>query len=222
MRTIEKDLGSENPLVRFIKGRSLALAGEHAEAILHFRAVLAEDPYNVGAIFALGRSLVRTGEREKGLVYLQRHREILPLWDDYQFARKSLELNRAHAPNHARLGEAARRLGKRSEALAAYSKATELATSEQVVPIALRYARFVAEDLEFGDLDLAIRILRDAAATVDDPRLHVRAGDLLLDAGRAAEALAAFEHARVLRPNDPAIQERIEKAREATKGDSKE
>jgi predicted negative regulator of RcsB-dependent stress response len=82
------------------------------------------------------------------------------------------------------------------------------------VPIVLRLARLLREDLE--NLDAAVRLLAEEAAhpaTAADPRLHVRAGDYLMEAGRSTEALQHYLQAERMRPDDPPILERVQRAR---------
>jgi len=81
------------------------------------------------------------------------------------------------------------------------------------VPNALRWARLLAEDR--GDTQAAVDLLVRTARRAQDARLHVRAGDVLLEARRASDALVQFEAARALRPSDARIAERIAAARAA-------
>ena len=203
----------DEPRFWTLDGIRLARGADLSGAIERFRAALAANPIDAAACFGLGQALVRSGAREEGLRVLAEHRRQVPLIDELGFAEHSLDLAPLHAPNHAAVGDAERALGRFDRAEAAYARALQLAEGAQVVPIALRAARLLAEDR--GDLESALAVLRASAAQVSDPRLHVRAGDLLLEAGRAAEAAAAYETALALAPGDAQIQERVQRARRA-------
>ena len=193
------------------EGRRLARERRFADAAAAFRAALARDPFDGEALFGLGRALVQGGEREEGLQALARHRELVPLLDAVDFARRGVDLAPAHAPNWSALGDAERALGRLDRAEEAYRRAAELAREpEHVVANALRHARLLDEDQK--DLEGALRVLDDAAKRADDVRLHVRAGDLLWASGDR-RALAAFERALALRPDDVGLWKRIEAVR---------
>ena len=201
--------GKEDASVLVLLGRREASRGRHAEAVVHFERALKEDSVLPAALFGLGTSLVRSGQRERGRSILQRHREVLPLLDRLEFAERSLQLNPAHAPNQAALADVLRQLDTLEEAERYYRSAYEKARAGEVVPITLRFARFQLENRE--DLDGALRLLREAATRVEDVRLPVREGDWLAAAGRKTEAAAAYRRALELRPGDPKIRERIER-----------
>ena len=223
----ERVLGKKNVEVLVRRGQQKVRDGEHAAAIPFFEKALTLDPIQSEALFGLGRARVRTGEKGEGLKLLEKHRALTPLLDRLDFARRNLDLDLSHAPNHAALADVERELAAfdsaaLDRAVAGYVRAAELATKEQRVPIALRHARLLAEDR--ADVDGAVGILQAAWRGGKDARLAVRAGDLFLQAKRAPEALAEYERARVLRPQDRAIAARIERAREAieTAGNGKQ
>jgi tetratricopeptide (TPR) repeat protein len=210
-------LGPDDPRLLDFEGRSLARRDRHAEAVSAFRRALDLDPVDGAALHGLGRSLIALGERQEGLAVLERQRRLTPLLDQLDFAQRSVDLAPLHAPNLAALGDAERALGRSERALQLYQRAQELAQGEDVVPIALRLARALAEDSH--DPDAAVLTLERAAARVPDARLYVRAGDVLMAAQRPLEAVQRFLKAQELRPTDPAIAGRIEQARAAYKRD---
>jgi tetratricopeptide (TPR) repeat protein len=211
---LRENIPADDPRPDEIAGRRAARRGQHAEASQWFRKALAKDPLDRAALFGLGQSLLKSGEREEGAKVLAEHRQLVPLLDQLDFAQQSLELEPLSGPNHAALGDAERALGRIDRAQAAYRRASELAKPEQITPIVLRYARLVAEDRR--DIPAAVRMLDEAAARAKDPRLFVRAGDLLLGAGRPSEAVERFARALELRPQDTAIRERWTAAQAAT------
>jgi tetratricopeptide (TPR) repeat protein len=206
-------LGEEDARLLVYQARAHARAGRWPEAIADFRRALESDPLDGAALFGLGRALISSGERDEGIAVLTRHRALTPLLDQLDFARRSLDLAPLHAANHAAVGDAERALGRIEAAQAAYARALELASGEELVPIALRQARLLAEDRT--DVDAAVSALESAAARFPDARLFVRSGDLLLAAGRPVDAVQRYLRARELRPDDAQIAQRIEKARAA-------
>lgn len=206
-------LGVHNPRVLALRGRMLAAQGRHADAVPLFRDALAGDPLDRQALFGLGQSLVRSGARDEGLAVLMRHREVLPLLDARDFALQALALDPSHAPHHAQLGDIARSLGLVDAAIARYEQAASLAAPDELAPIVLRHARLLVEDADA--LDDALDRLASAAARVQDVRLPVRAGDLLVAAGRPGEALEHYRLALTWRPDDARIKTRIEDAARA-------
>jgi tetratricopeptide (TPR) repeat protein len=217
-RAIERAsaLAPDDPRVQGFVGRRYLRQGRPAEAAAVFKKTLALAPRDATALFGLGRALIALGEREEGLAILAQHRRLIPLIDQLDFARRGLDLDPLSAPNHAAVGDAERALGEIERAEESYRRAGELAQGSDVVPIALRHARLLAEDR--ADTAGALAVLAAAQRRVAPPgdaRLFVRAGDLLLAAGRVDEALAELERARALRPDDAAVAERIEAARRA-------
>ena len=212
-------LGEDDVRVLGFRARALARRGDDAGALVLYRRAHELDPYDPAALFGLGRALVAVGEREQGLARLQEHRELTPKLDALDFAQRSVDLAPLHAGNHATVGDAERALGRTQRALEAYERAYALATREQVVPIALRLARLLAEDLE--RLDAAVALLEEAGAKVDDPRPWVRAGDLLRADGRPMDAIQRYLRARELRPDDAAIQQRIDETHASYRKDPK-
>ncbi len=217
---LARALGAEHAEVLALRGHERARAGDDEGAVRAFRRALAADPVHGAATFGLGRALLRLDRADEALAVLERHRALVPLLDQLEFARQSLDLDPLHGPNHALVGDARRALGRLAAAPALlaqaerdYERACELAAADELVPIALRLARLRAEDL--GDVDRAVAALDAAAARADDVRLAVRAGDVLLDAGRAAEAARRYETALAARPGDPQIVARLERARAA-------
>jgi len=204
-------IGEDDPRVQTLLGRRHVRNGRFDEAARSFRLALVADPDAAAAMFGLGQSLLRLGQRDEGLRVLEQHRRITPLLDRLDFCLRSLDLNPLSAHNHAAQGDAERALAHHERAEASYRTAARLAGANEIVPIALRHARLLAEDL--GNLPGALEVLRSAGRQVQDVRLHVRAGDLLLASGQPAAALEAFEQALELRPGDALIAQRIEAAR---------
>ena len=200
-------LGEEVAVTWILRGRRAASAGEHGRAADDYRAALELDPISAEALFGLGTALVRSGERDEGRRVLEEHRRVLPLLDELEFAERGLQLDPAHAPNQAAVGDVHRALGQVAEAEAYYRRAQELASDDELVPIVLRYARLEVEDKH--DLAAAVRRLDEAVARVRDVRLLVRKGDLLAAHGRREDARAAYDRALDVRPGDPRILERI-------------
>jgi len=200
----------DDPRLLAFEGERLTRTGDDAGALAAYEAALARDPLNPTALYGRGRALIRLGRREEGLAALAHHRELLPALDAHEAARRALDLDPSHGPNHAQFGDVERALGRHEEARRAYARAAELATPDQLAPITLRRARLLHEDLRRSDE--AVARLDEAFARVPDVRLLVRAADVLVESGRPDEALVRLERARAIRPTDAAIAERIEHA----------
>jgi len=212
-----KLLGETDHRVPLLRARALLERGDHAEAAAGFARVLERAPLEAEAIFGLGRALVFSGERERGLKTLERHRELTPLLDALDFAQRGLDLAPAHGPNHAALGDAWRALfpydpSAYARAEAAYDVALSLMEGEARVPVHLRRARLIA-DHGVGFF-AAAHALDRALEEGKDAQLLVRAAEYYERGGDVATAIIRLERALAIRPGDRAIRERIERARE--------
>jgi tetratricopeptide (TPR) repeat protein len=206
--------GSGDARLWSAEGRRLARSGNTTKAAEAFRKALALDDCSAEAWFGLGRALLAADRQAEGLQALEKHRKLTPLLDQWDFARRAVDLAPLHAPNLAALADAERALGRFARAEELYARAVELAQgAEQLVPIVLRQARFVAEDKQ--DARAALALLVKTAERAPDARLFVRAGDLALEAKDAPHAIELFERAQKLRPKDAEIEKRLVKAREA-------
>jgi hypothetical protein len=209
-------LGADHPQVLVLLARRHERHERWSEAALAYRAALAADPIERAALFGLGQALLRAGELEEGRAALERHRQMIPLLDRLDDALRTVDLAPHHGPNHANLGDAERALGRIDEAEAAYRTGLARAAGDQLVPIALRLARLLREDR--SSVDGAVALLTDVAArpaAAGDPRPAVRAGDYLMEAGRALEALQHYQRAEALAPADENVRARVAEARRA-------
>jgi tetratricopeptide (TPR) repeat protein len=141
-------LGADDPRVQVLDARRLARLGRYADVLPIVTRVLASDPYDAEALFLQGQALARTGDREAGLVVLERHRALAPLLDDLDFAERGVDIAPLHAPNHARVADVERAIGRLERAEVAYARALELATPDELAPIALRAARLSHEEID--------------------------------------------------------------------------
>ncbi len=205
-------LGAEALEVRRLEARLLLQRGEDRAALPLLRELLTRDPLDAEAGYALGRALVRAGEREEGLALLERHRALAPLLDALDFARRGVALAPLGASNQAALAEAWQALapfdpGALERAAEAHGRALALAAGEELVPVALRAARFEAEAR--GSHARAAALLAEALARHEDVRLRVRRADHLAAAGERDAARAELRRALERRPGDRAILERL-------------
>ncbi len=209
------DLAGADPQgMSLARGRLHAAAGRHEDAAIAFQSALEKEPNSPGALFGLGQAWVRTGRREQGLELLKQHRELSPLLDQLDFALRALDMAPTHAPHHALVGDAQRAMGQLTSARESYQAAMGMATPEQLPMIALRLARMLEEDLNRWDEALAT--LQQASQRLDrdspDIRLQVRAGDILVRANLPARAVEHYRQALKQRPEDAAVQQRLEAA----------
>jgi tetratricopeptide (TPR) repeat protein len=204
-------VGEQDARLPVPRARAAVRKGELEAAQHWYRRALESDPSDPAALFGLGRLLVQAGERGAGMQLLQEHRRVTVLLDALDFAQRAVDLAPVHASNHASVGDALRALGRSDAAELAYERAVALATVQELAPIALRHARLLVEDRH--DPDKAVRLLDKSFERSRDVRLAVRAGDLLLEAQRMPEALARFEAAAALRPDDAQINQRLRQAK---------
>lgn len=213
-------LGPKHPEVLLHQARAALRRGDHQGAIPDFRGALEQEPLNTEALFGLGRCLVRFGEREQGLELLERHRLLIPLVDALDFARRGVALAPNHGSNWVALGEALRALlphdpGQGAECAQAFERGMTLASAAELVPIALRCARFHWESAK--DRSKAFEVLESAIRRQPDLRLRVRRADYMVESNQLVEGIAAFEQLAKERPGDRSIAQRLERAR-AKKG----
>ncbi|MGQ0552104.1 MAG: tetratricopeptide repeat protein [Planctomycetota bacterium] len=213
-------LGANDPRLLGLRGRSLVSSGQHAEAVPLFRAAVTADPLDRQALFGLGQALVRSGQRDEGLAVLQQHQRLVPLLDERDFALQSLALAPHHAGTLAALGDIERQLGLLDLAEARYRQAAARATPAELGPITLRHARLLVESRQARGaavalLEAALLQPLDADGTT---RLLVRAADLQLELGEAAQAVQKLQRAAALRPQDTEIQRRLRLAEQALPG----
>ncbi len=206
--------GPQDPRYRLLVGRKLLREGQHERACVELRAVLEVRPLEAEALFGLGRALIKSSRRTAGLEVLERHRRLLPLLDALDFARRGVSLAPRHAANLAALGAALADLVSLdptllAEARAAFSQAMIEASGADLVPIALRTARFRMECEH--DSAGAVQLLESALLRQDHVRLRVRAADYLVQAGELSRARAHLQSALSMRPSDPALLERLAK-----------
>ncbi len=204
-------VGAEHADAARLRGLRAAREGRHEEAAAQFELALKRDPCDAAALFGLGQALKRLGRTQRALEVLAEHRRITPLLDQLDFAERAVDLDPRHGSNWAAVGDAQRALGRVELARAAYGRAAQLATEDEVVAIALRHARLEAE--EARDVAAALAVLEAAGARKSDARLWVRAGDLVLERGERERARGYFERALALRPDDAQIVKRLEAAR---------
>lgn len=205
---LERLAGGRSASAEAMAARSAVRRGDVEGAERRFRRALELDPVEPGALYGLGMLLRSGARRDEGVALLKRHREVTPLLDQLDFARRGVDLAPTHAANHAAVGDAERALGRVDAALAAYQRASNLAQGEALVPVALRHARLWSEDRK--DLAQALKVLDEAFARCGSPKLLVRSAEWLAGAGRTDEARAKLQRALELRPQDAELRARLE------------
>lgn len=214
-------------------GLSEALRGleRPLDALDAARKALEAGPELSAAAFAVARSLVEVGSREEALVVLERARELDPESVDAQVLSALVlrELGRAEEARDLLL-EAWQR-GLRSPVIAEQLAFLHLATGDPAAAEEVARAGLAAAPEQAGlKLALGFALAADPErrqeaprwlgqaldAGVRDPgRVRLELGGVLLDLGRASEALTHLEEAARLLPDNPAVHYRLSAARRA-------
>jgi len=84
----------EKTSVREALGRAYYRAGRFAKAAVEFEAVIESHPVDDYAHFCLGRSLSKTGDRQRARHHLALAANLRPDRSDYRFYRRQLEVRR--------------------------------------------------------------------------------------------------------------------------------
>ena len=205
--------------------------GRPEDALQAARRALAAAPDLAPASFAVARSLAELGSFREALTALERARELEPESLDTLLlsalllreldrdteARDLLEQAWRGGARDPRLAEqlAVLRLDGGDAAGAAAAAREALAAGDGDTNLKLVLAFALAKDP--AGRDEAARLFEEAlAAGVARPgRVRLELGGLLLDAGRAAEALPHLEEAARLLPETAAAQYRLSQARRA-------
>ena len=201
-------LGENHVQVAAALGRVALRNRDYPKATACFARALEQDPWLLEAIFGHGRALVLSGQRDAGRAELTRHRRLVPLFDQLDFAERGVELDASHGPNHARVGDVERQIGRSARAKAAYERGLERTAGNDRTPIVLRLARLLIEDEQ--DTPQAVELLRAELVSRFDPRVGVRLGDILRDADDLEGARAAYADVLRRRPKDDAVRQRLE------------
>jgi len=211
-----KAAGQADPSWRLLVGISHMDAGQAAEAIPHFEALLQKVPDSLEGTFRLAQAYLTAGKQEQSDRALERALKIDPnhlpslvarlrghaLAGRTDEARAQLQDLERRFPDHpevrAQAGWLAARGEDPSQALqhleAAWAKAPTAALAREISGIRLRT----------GDHDGAVAALRGWLDDhPDDTAIHSRLGVLLLELERRDEGLAALREVIRVKPNDP-------------------
>jgi tetratricopeptide (TPR) repeat protein len=196
-------------------GLALYRGARYDEAAAAARELIALQPDNVIGHQQLGTVLHEQGREEEALASYRRATAIRPVAEVLsnmgalyhqrgEFApavdsfHRAIELRPNSAATHRNLGDSLSRLGRTSEAIAAYRRAAELAEAARVVnPTDARNLASLAVYLQkAGDADAAERHLSDAMRRGPaDPQVWYRAAIVHALAERNARALQALDRA---------------------------
>jgi tetratricopeptide (TPR) repeat protein len=173
-----------------------------AEAMTEFRHALKLKASLVGANFFLGVDLCKRGEGAKAIPYLQAAQRLQPnlpditLWlataqqitGDFPAEVATLQQGLALQPRNVDLlyllGNAYERLGKR-----------EVAQMDKLAPNSFRTEQLLAESYAASNEwpSAAIHFQNAIAAAPEQAGLHVELGEVLLHAGKIAQAIPEFD-----------------------------
>lgn len=120
------ELAPTNTNYRYFLGSLLLLKGDIPEAINTLGRVVYERPWHYWANYNLGQALIRSGEPEKGQVYLTRAEKLQEELKNIQDWENLAENNPDQLGLWVNLGEAYRRAGRNQEAIEAFNIALNL------------------------------------------------------------------------------------------------
>lgn len=205
------------PDPRLVAALDAHRAGKFAEAEAGYRAALAADPAQAGALHLLGVLLHQTGRSAAGAESIRRAialKEDVPdfhsnlglalLGDDdpggaEESFQRALSLDPRRAAFHHNLGQAFDAQGRDVDAMAAWGEA--LNRDPDFAPSLNNLGGALAEIGRPADAEPFLR--RAVAAAPDDPAPHVTLGKILRDLGRWIEAEGVYARAAELAPGDP-------------------
>lgn len=174
----------KNPQYQYEKGVIAMNYGLTEEALRYLDLAIGLDPGHAKA------------QRLIGIIRLQR-REAGPAAEAFS---KWVELEPGSAEGHLYLGIASLEIGDRERAESEFRASFEI---DGNAPAAFRLGRLLLDKGDqAGALDFADKAVRKAGGESDGYNLK---GVVLNQMGRYPEAIASFEAAAVLAPNDPAL-----------------
>ncbi len=170
------------------QGQVLLLSGEPTEAIALFEKALALDADHHDARLRLAAAWDQEGRPERALRELE---ELLRRLD----AEETPDTERLHEA-HSHAAMLSRAAGRRGKAIDHYRRAIEHDPGDVEIRILLALTHASAGEL--GDAEQVLA--RAVRARPDHALAHMWLGQVRLDQGRRAEAVASFRRAMALRP----------------------
>lgn len=180
------DARAAAPAGELSRARNLIESGSFPEAVALLRATVERHPTDADARLLLGTALALVPRRSEALEELQ----------------ATVRLRPGHAPGHHALGMALARFVEPEQARRAFEKAIELDPrfAQAHLSLALVLAQLHQLDAAIRHLETAVEIEGDSPIAANAHRLR---GLLYREQDRPELAVAAFEKAVALRPDDP-------------------
>jgi serine/threonine-protein kinase len=187
-------LDPEHPQVRFTAALIFSGTGRADRALEQLEALVAKHPHDA-AFRLLGQILARRGDIEGGLRQIER----------------ALALRPGYWENHGAKGVVYLLGGRFDEAIAAFRRVTELQPDT-----AWGYQLLGATLQNAGRLDEALDSYEQALAVTPTAGTWSNIATIHYQAGRSEAAVAAFQRAVDLRPNDPVLRRNLGDALQRT------
>lgn len=213
---------------RYNWGVALLERGAATEAVAQLEAAVRLAPDHLDARVNLGNALVRARRPAEALPVFEAALQLRPAGDiRFNYGVALLELGRRAeaaaqfeqallleprlADAHAQLGRLAEADGRRDDALRRYQETLRLAPDHLLAHARLGLLLARAENYEGAALHFRALTRQQP----DNADAHANLGNALLGLGRPREAIASYEIALKLRPDDPRTRENIAIAHQA-------
>ena len=207
--------GGGGPVLRYLRGMALAEIGEHEAALADFEASLALQPHNPTLSFA--------AEHERLVLSDGRGRELRAAGDlagavaEYD---KCIASEDGGAALYYLRGTAVAEMGRHEAALADFEASLALQPENLTVAFVAERERLILCDMRArerraaGDLAGAVAEYRKSISSgTGNPTLYYLRGAALAEMGEHAAALADFEAALALEPDNPTLSFVVERER---------
>ena len=178
-------------VARQARGWLLGLEGNWTEALPDLKSVVEREPKNSMALLQLGRTYLELDKPAEAVGYLRRAQELAP----------------EHRGVLTQLHRALRRVGQNQEAAGVLDKLKTAEPDRTPLKASAQIFDYLGLDPAEQREHFRRNLTSAVAASPSDPELKAQMGALLLNDGKAEEALAAFRETLALSPGNRVLSE---------------